>query len=145
MNDLEAGGIEPPLHIFRTRVWFDELDKVGVLHNARYAIHAERALTAWYESVPELIEGPDMRHLVKAYEIEFRVPVAAVGELDVEVRVVKVGTTSCVYEFRFVSDEDGDGKVVHAIGRRTIVRTGPDRRPTPWSEDFRRIHERGVE
>ena len=141
MNDLEAGGTEPPLHVFRTRVWFDELDKVGVLHNARYAVHAERALSTWYESRPELIDGPDMRHLVKAYEIEFRVPVAQVGELDVELRVAKIGTTSCVYEFRFV----GDGGVVHAIGRRTIVRVGPDKRPVPWSEDFRRIHERGLE
>lgn len=91
MSDLEAGGTEPPLHVFGTRVWFDELDKVG--------------------------------------------------ELDVELRVVKIGTTSCVYEFRFV----GDGGVVHAVGRRTIVRTGPDRRPVPWSEEFRRVHERGVE
>ena len=65
MNDLEAGGTEPPLHVFRTRVWFDELDKVGVLHNARYAVHAERALSTWYESRPELIDGPDMCHLVK--------------------------------------------------------------------------------
>ena len=95
MNDLEAGGTEPPLHVFRTRIWFDELDKVGVLHNARYAVHAERALSTWSESRPELIDGPDMRHLVKAYEVEFRVPVAEVGELDVELRVVKIGTTSC--------------------------------------------------
>lgn len=140
MNEVEAGGTEPPLHVFRTRVWFDELDKVGVLHNSRYAVHAERALSTWYESRPALIDGPDMRHLVKAYEVEFRVPVAKVGELDVELRVVKIGTTSCVYEFRFV----GDAGVVHAIGRRTIVRTGPDHRPVPWSEEFRRIHERGL-
>jgi acyl-CoA thioesterase FadM len=104
-------------------------------------VHAERALTSWYESRLELIGGPDMRQLVKAYDVEFRVPVAAVGELDVELRVAKLGTTSCAYEFRFV----GDGGVVHAIGKRTVVRTGPDLRPVPWSEGFRQIHERGVE
>ena len=140
MTVVEAGGSEPPLHVFRSRVWFEELDKVGVLHNARYAVHAEHALTSWFESRPELRDGPDMRHLVKAYEIEFLVPVAATGELDVELRVAKLGTTSCVYEFRFV----GVGGVLHAIGRRTVVRTDAERRPTPWSAEFRRVHERGL-
>ena len=140
MTVVEAGGSEPPLHVFRTRIWFEEFDKVGVLHNARYAIHAEHAMFSWFESRPELHAGPDAQHLVKAYEIEFRVPIAAAGELDVELRVAKLGTTSCAYEFRFV----GDGGVVHAVGRRTVVRTGSDQRPVPWSEEFRRIHERGV-
>jgi acyl-CoA thioester hydrolase len=141
MTVVEGGAPEPPLHVFRTRIWFDELDKVGVLHNARYAVHAERALAGWYEQRPELAASGDGRHLVKAYEIEFLVPVAATGELDVELRVAKLGTTSCAYEFRFV----GLDGVVHAIGRRTVVKTGADLRPEPWSEDFRRVHERGGE
>ncbi|GAA2026443.1 hotdog domain-containing protein [Catenulispora yoronensis] len=137
MTVVENGAPEPPLHIFRTRIWFDELDKVGVLHNARYAVHAERALTSWYDSRPELAASGDGRHLVKAYEIEFLVPVAVTGELDVELRVAKLGTTSCAYEFRFV----GAGGVVHAVGRRTIVKTGADLRPEPWSAVFRQTHE----
>lgn len=141
MTVVEGGAPEPPLHVFRTRIWFDELDKVGVLHNARYAVHAERALTSWYEYRPELTADGDGRHLVKAYAVEFLAPVTATGELDVELRVAKLGTTSCAYEFRFV----GLDGVVHAVGHRTVVKVGADLRPAPWSEVFRRVHERGLE
>lgn len=30
---------------------FDDLDPMGVLHNARYAVLVERAITAWKENV----------------------------------------------------------------------------------------------
>jgi acyl-CoA thioester hydrolase len=153
--DIVAGAPDPPLHVFRTRVWFDELDKVGVLHNARYAVHAERALTSWFESQPDLDQSEDAHHLVKGYEIEFRVPVVAAGELDVELRVAKLGTTSCAYGFRFVAvaggaagatgadGADGSQRTVYAAGTRTIVkivRTDGVMRPAPWSVAFRRVH-----
>lgn len=127
---------DPPLFVLRTRVWFDELDLVGVLHNARYAVHAERATTAWFESRPELADRPDYVHLVKAYEIEFRAPIAGQGEFDVELRVAKLGRTSCTYGFRIV----GLDGTVHAVGTRTIVRVGRDRRPVAWDAGFRRVH-----
>jgi hypothetical protein len=33
---------DAPLYVHRSTVWFDELDVVGLLHNAGYAIHVER-------------------------------------------------------------------------------------------------------
>jgi acyl-CoA thioester hydrolase len=127
---------DPPLFVLRTRVWFDELDLVGVLHNARYAVHAERATTAWFDSRPELRDSPGHFHLVKAYEIEFRAPIAGQGEYDVELRVAKLGRTSCTYGFRIV----GLDGTVHAVGARTIVRVDRDKRPAAWDPGFRRIH-----
>jgi acyl-CoA thioester hydrolase len=35
-----------PLYVHREIIWFDELDMLGVMHNARYAIHVERAMTS---------------------------------------------------------------------------------------------------
>lgn len=127
---------DPPLFVLRTRVWFDELDLVGVLHNARYAVHAERATTAWFDSRPELADSPDHFHLVKAYEVEFRAPIADQGEYDVELRVAKLGRTSCTYGFRIV----GIDGTVYAVGTRTIVRVDRDKRPVAWDAGFRRIH-----
>ena len=142
--DTVAGASDLPLHVFRTRVWFDELDKVGVLHNARYAVHAERAVASWFESVPELDHSEDAHHLVKGYEIEFRAPVVDPGELDVELRVAKLGTTSCAYEFRFVGAAADGPPTVYAVGKRTIVKyvlADGVMRPAPWSAAFRRIHD----
>ena len=58
------------LYVLRSTVWFDELDMVGVLHNARYAIHVERAMTALYHSLTGL-DPSDSYVVVKHYEIEF--------------------------------------------------------------------------
>jgi acyl-CoA thioester hydrolase len=128
---------DPPLFVLRSRVWFDELDLVGVLHNARYAVHAERAMAAWFDSRSDLDGSPDHRQLVKAYAVEFHAPIAGPIEFDVELRVAKLGRTSCVFDFRFV----GLDGTVYATGTRTIVRIDDAKRPAAWTEAFRRIHE----
>src|SRR3984957_17235278 len=94
---------DKPLYTHRSTVWFDELDMVGVLHNARYAIHVERAMTAWFHSMPQGDPaGPGV--VVKQYSIEFPRPFTTErGDLSVECRLVRLGTTSAVFGFRCVS------------------------------------------
>jgi acyl-CoA thioester hydrolase len=130
---------DKPLYVHRSTVWFDELDMVGVLHNARYAIHVERAMTAWYHSLRET-DPSDALVVVKRYEIEFVRPFTRErGELVVEVSLEHRGTTSAVFRFRCLSYPEGeDGpEVLHARGTRAIVKVSPgDLRPAPWSERF---------
>lgn len=120
----------------RSPVFFDELDALGVLHNARYAVHVERALSAFYAShggrwSPGDDPDPDQFIVVRAYDITFDAPVRGVGELTVELWVDKLGRTSCTYGFRVL---DADGAVTHARGSRTIVKVDPHTlRPTAWS------------
>lgn len=128
-----------PLYVHRETIWFDELDMVGVMHNARYAIHVERAMTAWYHS---LVDGDpsDALVVVKQYDIEFIKPfVQERGELVVEVVLERRGHTSAVFGFRCLSYPEGDTgpEVLHAKGTRAIVKVSPgDLRPTPWSDRF---------
>ncbi|HEU5427832.1 MAG TPA: hotdog domain-containing protein [Actinocrinis sp.] len=127
-----------PLYVLRSTVWFDELDMVGVLHNARYAIHVERAMTALYHSLTGL-DPSDSYVVVKHYEIEFLRPFTRErGELVVEVGLGRLGRTSAVYTFRCLSEGDDGAEVEHARGTRTIVKvTRGDLRPTPWSDGLR--------
>ncbi len=127
-----------PLYVHRSTVWFDELDMLGVLHNARYAIHVERAMTAWYHSLTG-VDPSDGHNVVKHYEIEFLRPFTRErGELAVEVRLERLGNTSAVYAFRCVSEVADSVQFEHARGTRTIVKVTPgDLRPAPWSEGFR--------
>lgn len=133
-----------PLYIHRSTVWFDELDMLGVLHNARYAIHVERAMTAWYHSLTGLDPSDDYV-VVKHYEIEFLGPfVRERGELIVEVGLGRLGKTSAVYTFRCVSEAEDGTEIEHARGSRTIVKVTPgDLRPTPWSDSLRTLVVRG--
>jgi acyl-CoA thioester hydrolase len=129
-----------PVYVHRSTVWFDELDMVGVLHNARYAIHVERAMTAWYHSALDL-DPTDSLIVVKHYEIEFLRPFTRVrGELVVEVSLVRLGVTSAVFEFRCLSAAPDGSEIEHARGTRAIVKVSPgDLRPTPWSDRYREL------
>ena len=133
-----ADSPDKPLYVLRSTVWFDELDMVGVLHNARYAIHVERAMTALYHSLTGL-DASDSYVVVKHYEIEFLRPFTRErGELVIEVGLGRLGRTSAVYTFRCLSEVDDGEQVEHARGTRTIVKvTRGDLRPTPWSDGLR--------
>ena len=135
---MSADSPGKPLYVLRSTVWFDELDMVGVLHNARYAIHVERAMTALYHSLTGL-DPSDSYVVVKHYEIEFLRPFTRErGELVVEVGLGRLGRTSAVYTFRCLSEGDDGAQVEHARGTRTIVKvTRGDLRPAPWSEGLR--------
>jgi acyl-CoA thioester hydrolase len=134
----ETGG--KLLYVHRSTVWFDELDMLGVLHNARYAIHVERAMTAWYHSLSGL-DPSDDNVVVKHYEIEFLRPFTRErGELVVEVGLGRLGNTSAVYTFRCLSEGADGAEVEHARGTRTIVKvTRGDLRPAPWSDSLRAL------
>ena len=129
-----------PLYVHRATVWFDELDMVGVLHNARYAIHVERAMTAWWHSLPDP-DPSDAVVVVRQYNIEFLRPFTQERrELVIEYGLGKVGRTSAVYTFRAVSYEGDGSEVEHARGIRAIVKVDLGTlRPVAWSERFREL------
>lgn len=125
-------------------VHFDELDAMSMLHNARYALHVERAIAAWYLAQGRNFEldvdaNPDQFHVVRDFHIEFLVPFRGLGNLRIDLWVEKLGETSCVYGFLCSSE---DGTVGHARGDRTIVKLDPKSfRPKPWSDFFRDRHQ----
>ena len=133
----EAGG---SAFVHTAPVHFDELDAMGMLHNARFFVHMERAASAFYRSLGarwelDVADNPDQFHVVKAQEIEYLVPFMGTGELRVEMRVAKIGRTSCRLAFRFTSP---DLAVTYARGARTIVKLDPATlRPIEWTGRFR--------
>src|SRR5262245_34184373 len=111
----------------RSFVHFDELDPMQMLHNARMAAHVERATVAFYASLGRrwernVADNPDQFHVVRELCVEFLQPFVGTGEMQVELWVEKLGSTSCVYGFRCASV---DGRVVRARGRRAIVKLDP--------------------
>ena len=123
----------------RTRIWFDELDAMQILHNARYAVHVEHAMTAYFDSLgfpfaQRVQDNPDQFHAVREFHIEFLSPFRGPGELVVELTRERLGMTSATYGFRLV--HAGSGRVV-AQGRRSIVKLDPQTfAPAPWTDEF---------
>lgn len=124
----------------RITVFFDDLDALGVLHNARYVVLLERALSAfWAQHGLSFQDGrptsPDVVHAVREFTIEYLRPVSGTGEVDVHFWVQRLGSTSLVYGFRFVST---DGETVYARGTRSVVKLAPATfRPVPWTDRIR--------
>lgn len=128
-----------PGFVWHTRVHFDELDAMGMLHNARYALLLERASSAFFESngwhwARDTVENPDAHHVVREQTVRYETPIAGTSEVEVEMWVDRLGTTSAShgYELRSI-----DG-MVHATARRVIVKLDPvTYKPVPWTPRLR--------
>ncbi|WP_433530378.1 acyl-CoA thioesterase [Micromonospora sp. CA-263727] len=129
-------------HVEHAMVHFDDLDAMGILHNARYAVLLERALTAyWSERGISYQAGrasaPDAFHAVREFTITYRAPITGTGPVAVHFWLEHLGTSSAEYAFRFHSP---DGDRVYAEGRRAIVRLDPATlRPAPWTDAARAV------
>ena len=120
-------------------VFFDELDLNGALHNARFAVHAERAQSALFEQIGLAWtrygeRHPDLRYVVRELHVEFLAPLESPGALLVELSAGKLGRTSATYLFRCASP---DGSLTLAQGHRVIVKIDETGRPAPWSPWYR--------
>ncbi|WP_018686211.1 acyl-CoA thioesterase [Actinokineospora enzanensis] len=116
-------------------VFFDELDPLGFLHNARFAVHVERAFAVFlgehgFPWQADVADNPDQYQVVGRFEIEFQVPFRGTGPLAVELSLDHLGRTSMRNGFRCLGTDD----VVHATGSRSVVKLDPTtQRPTPWT------------
>jgi len=129
-------------HVERVRVHFDDLDPMGIVHNARYALLLERALAPYWSDRGISFDGgrpthPDAFNAVAEFTIGFRAPIRGTGEVAVHFWLDRFGETSAVYGFRILST---DHATVYAEGTRAVVRLDPKTmRPTPWTPVAREI------
>ncbi|SCG51688.1 acyl-CoA thioesterase [Micromonospora inositola] len=129
-------------HVEHVTVHFDDLDAMGILHNARYAVLLERALTPYWADRGVSYRGgrhsaPDVFHAVREFTITYRAPITGTGPVAVHFWLERFGTSSAEYAFEFRSV---DGDTLHAQGTRAIVRLDPATlRPTPWTEAARAV------
>ncbi|MFE9094481.1 acyl-CoA thioesterase [Streptomyces sp. NPDC007264] len=123
-------------------VHFDDLDALGLLHNARYPVMVERAWTALWHERGFGFDGDweaagDFCSAVKELRISYEVPVDRPGPYAVHLWLERLGNTGLTYGFRFCS---ADGAVTYAHGSRVLVRLdAATLRPTSWSGSFRAV------
>ncbi|NUS71826.1 MAG: acyl-CoA thioesterase [Corynebacteriales bacterium] len=129
-----------PGHIESVPVHFEDLDAMGVVHNGRYVLLLERALSAYWAERgwpfdPSRSHFADIVFAVREFTITYHVPINTVGFVAVHFWVERLGTSSVVYGFRVISQ---DHTVVHAEGRRAQVKIDPTNlRPAPIGDTLR--------
>jgi acyl-CoA thioester hydrolase len=134
---VEFGHLEP------APVYFDDIDAMGVVHNARYALLVERAMTTFWSRHGHTFDGgpttPDVFNVVREFSITYHRPISGTGEIFVHLFAERVGESSCVYGFRLLSP---DGATVFAEGRRVVIKVDMTTRlPIPWTPAGRVIAE----
>jgi acyl-CoA thioester hydrolase len=127
-------------HVELLPVHFDDLDPMGIVHNARYALLIERALAMfWKQRGHTFREGrpvtPDAFNVVKDFSISYRAPIRGTGDVLVHFWLEHMGRSSAVYDFRLLSP---DRATVYAEGRRVVIKLDPGTlRPSPWTPEAR--------
>ena len=123
--------------IIRMPIHFDDLDAMGIVHNARYAVMLERALTTyWAEQGVSFADGrpttSDVFNVVREFSITYHQPIRGTGEVAVHFWIDRLGESSAVYGFAFRS---ADLATLFADGRRVNIKVDPKTmRPTAWTE-----------
>lgn len=135
---IDYGYVKPlPVH-------FDDLDPMGMVHNARYALLVERALTTfWNRRGHTFHDGraitPDAFNVVKEHSISYRAPIRGAGDVLVHFWLEHMGRSSAVYGFRLLSPS---GTTVYAEGRRVVIKLDQTTlRPSPWTPETRAVAE----
>ncbi|MGI5269244.1 acyl-CoA thioesterase [Nonomuraea sp. CA-218870] len=127
-------------HYESVHVHFDDLDLMGLLHNSRYALLVERAISAYWNRLgwspdPATSAFKDVSFAVREFKITYRTPVAKAGELAVRLWIENMGNSSVVYGFLVLSP---DHETTYAEGYRALVNLDPATlRPTPISAESR--------
>ena len=114
---------------------------MGMLHNARYLVLAERASSAFFEASGWRWErdvglNPDQHYVVRERAVQYLEPVTGPCDIVVEMWVDRLGETSAAYGFEVRS---ADGARVHARLQRVHVKLDPAPPPRPCHRHCRGI------
>ncbi len=125
------------------RVRYSEIDVQGVVFNAHYLTYFDVGITEYLRhleydyNTQEERTGTDF-HVVKS-TVEYKVPIRYDTELEVYVRVARIGRSSVTYCFEIYAKEKdilfSSGEVIWVNTNQTTHKS------TPVPEDFRALVE----
>jgi acyl-CoA thioester hydrolase len=115
----------------RTRVGFSDTDAQGVVYYGRYNPYFDLARVEYLRSL-ELLHGGEF--VMRANDVEYFAPARFDDELDIHVRVARIGTTSITYEFAAYL---ADGTLAVTAHQTLVNIDSATRRPVPVPDDFR--------
>jgi acyl-CoA thioester hydrolase len=134
---MPATDRRPPFrYAYRTRVGFDETDAQGIVYYGRYMPYFDRARVEYLRDLGLLVREPaEPEFVMRAQHVEYHAPARFDDELEVFVRVRRLGTTSVSWEFEAYNAAT-DERLVVATQTVVSVDLG-ERRPVPVEWRFR--------
>ena len=120
----------------RTRVGFSDTDAQGIVYYGRYNPYFDLARAEWLRSLGLLHRGSGNEEFVmRANDVEYFAPARFDDELEIHIRVSKIGRTSMTYEFAAFKVPDG---TLLVTAHQTLVFIDLEkRRPIPIPDAYR--------
>lgn len=119
------------VHSFNLRVYYSEVDSLGIVYHSNYLTYADRARCDWLREL-----GFPLNHLDKEYgsliavrdlQVSYKKPARFEQELTVFSRIVELKKASIVYEQDICARGDSNSKLCSIMV--TVVCVGHDLRP----------------
>jgi acyl-CoA thioester hydrolase len=145
---VSASARPPYRFAHRIRVGFDETDAQSVVYYGRYMPYFDRARVEYLRSLGRLTHVPgEPEFVMRAQHVEYHAPARFDDEVEVFVRVERLGRTSVSWAFDAYRADTGEHL---ASATQVVVSIDPaDRRPVEFPEAFRdsvaRFEEQEVE
>jgi acyl-CoA thioester hydrolase len=119
----------------RTRVGFSDTDAQGVVYYGRYNPYFDLARTEYLRSLDLLHRDAAGEFVMRANDVEYFAPARFDDELEIHVRVARIGRTSITFEFAAHKLRDG---MLLVTAHQTLVFIDHEaRRPIPIPADYR--------
>jgi acyl-CoA thioester hydrolase len=85
----------------RTRVGFSDTDAQGIVYYGRYLPFFDLARVEYHRNLGLLAMevGPGVEFVMRALTVDYHAPAVFDDEIEVYVRVARIGNTSATYEF----------------------------------------------
>ena len=131
--------MKPPFKFSaRTRVGFSDTDAQGIVYYGRYLPYIDLARVEYHRRLGLLgmeVGEPGVEFVTRACTIEYEAPAVFDDELEVWVRIARIGRTSLTYEFAVYRARDD---VLLVTGTQTTVLVDLDeRKPCEIPQDLR--------
>ena len=119
----------------RTRVAFSDTDAQGVVYYGRYSPYFDLARAEWLRSLGLLHRDTFGEFVMRANDVEYFAPARFDDELEIRVRVSKIGRTSVTFEFAAFKIPE---ETLLVTAHQTLVFIDrATRRPIPIPDDYR--------
>ncbi|MBV8066017.1 MAG: acyl-CoA thioesterase [Actinobacteria bacterium] len=119
----------------RTRVGFSDTDAQGIVYYGRYNPYFDLARVEYLRSLGLLRYDGAGEFVMRANDVEYFAPAMFDDELEIHVRVGKIGRTSITYEFAAHRVPDG---TLMVTAHQTLVYVDlAERVAVPIPDDFR--------
>jgi acyl-CoA thioester hydrolase len=122
----------------RTRVGFSDTDAQGIVYYGRYLPYMDQARVEYHRMLGLLgmdIGEPGVEFVMRACTIEFHAPAVFDDEIEVFVRVQRVGTTSATYSF--AAERLRDERLLVTATQTLVLVDLEERRPVSIPNEFR--------